>query len=381
MRGRVVPCALALMVAWAAAARAAPPPPVDESALFSFPGAPAQPASAAAAGAALADRWLGDEPFDNPAAVTPGGVMLAPALVRVRRQDLAAAAPGYDQTPAFPDAGGAWLSLPVRGGGLLLYAAQPALRREDVAFSSPAGTEPGNFGLRVHARETRAGVALSWPWRSLRGGAALEWSRHDDLDELDETSGNPQRSGRYHLDQNGGGLGFQAGVRAPVGGHAVVGAALRRVPSIELKGRRTFEATYDAGLDVDEPVRCTRTATWEGGVSAQWSLGPAVRALAGCGGRGAQEWSAYGVTAGPEVSWSAAVAWMDPEGPWSARAGVGQEQQRGVPEPRAGRVGFGLGWTSESLRLEFGVLHRSIGRPGRSKPLDDRVLASVVVGF
>jgi hypothetical protein len=377
---RVAAPVLAALVLAARVAGAAPPSPLNIAGLTSFPGAVVHPSSPASAGCALADRWLGEEPFDNPAAAPASGVMLSPALVRLRRQDLAARYTGYDQTPAFVDGAGARLVARVRGVGLALYADQPVLRREDAVFVTSSSAIPGSYASTIECRETRTGVALSLPWRSLRAGAALEWTRRDDSFDLGETSGDPL-AGTRHLEHAGRATGWQVGVRDTLGPRVALGAALRRIPALALTGRRTRVATYDAALDVNEPVRCARTAAWEGGVSARVTVAPTVHALVGAGARGAQEWRDYGLVAGPAFTWSLGVAWSDPEEPVTVRAGFGQEQQRGVPEPRAGLYGLGLGWTSGSLRLEAAVLHRSLRGPGGSTLPDDRVLAGVAVDF
>src|SRR5258706_12175715 len=83
--------------AWAAAV---------DPALFPFLGSPATPAAAASAGTALADRWLGDLPFDNPAFRAQRGLELSPALIHVSRQDLRAANRNYVETSGYLDGAG-----------------------------------------------------------------------------------------------------------------------------------------------------------------------------------------------------------------------------------------------------------------------------------
>src|SRR5262245_61661598 len=65
------------------------PTPLSSS-LFSFPGSVASPASAASAGVALADRWLGEEPFANPAGISIPRLVASGTMLRVSRQDLRA---------------------------------------------------------------------------------------------------------------------------------------------------------------------------------------------------------------------------------------------------------------------------------------------------
>src|SRR5262249_41767824 len=62
---RAIPCILSWAIAHPAGAQV--PPPIS-SGMFSLPGAYQQPPSAAAAGMDLANEWLGDSPYSNPAA-------------------------------------------------------------------------------------------------------------------------------------------------------------------------------------------------------------------------------------------------------------------------------------------------------------------------
>src|SRR6059036_164007 len=104
------------------AAQAQPPAPLSPT-LFAFPGGYANPASAASTGFALADRWLGDEPFSNPATPPRGEVTLSPSLIRVSRQDLRADNRNYDETSAFFDGAGLAAGFQsVHGVALWLYA-------------------------------------------------------------------------------------------------------------------------------------------------------------------------------------------------------------------------------------------------------------------
>ena len=75
--------------------------------LFPFPGYHVTPGSAVSAGVALADRWLGDEPFANPAMARPWTIALSPMILHVSRQDLRADHRGYEETSAYFDAAGA----------------------------------------------------------------------------------------------------------------------------------------------------------------------------------------------------------------------------------------------------------------------------------
>ena len=365
----------ALLLVVVSQAAAQPPPPLDLGRFYSFPGAVSGPASAISAGRGLSDRWLGEEPYDNPAALPGRGLTVSPLLLRVKRQDLPADHRNYDETAGFFDVAGGCLSLPVLGIGVALYAYEPVLRREDAAFTSEPPQAPGTFTTSSSMRETRAGLALSRAWTLVRLGGALEWTRRSDSYDYKETSGDPF-AGARHVDFSGDGLGFQAGVRVVAAPRVTLGGALRYVPALDLSGQRRYQA-----LALVEPVSATREAGWEGGLTAQVAVTEAFRVLVSAGGRTAQAWDGFDVTSGRGALWSAGFDYEVPEQPWSIRAGVGLEQQDGAPEPRAGVFGLGLGYRLEDMRLDVGALRRSIERPGEATSYDDRVVASATVGF
>jgi hypothetical protein len=367
----------ALLLATASDAGARLPAPLLEAAwLYPFPGAFPGPASAVSAGLGLSDRWLGDEPFDNPAAAPARGVMVAPVFQRVKRQDLPADY-DYNEIEGYLDLAGGWLSLPVRGVGVTLYAFEPVLRLEDAAFTTRQDPDqvlpPRTFTATSSARELRAGLAFSHAWRGTRFGAAVEWTRREDSYDFDEIQPQP---GLSHVDFSGDGVGFQAGARVPVASAVELGGALRYVPALDLSGQQSSPS-----LVAVLPVSATRDAGWDGGVSARWSVSGAFRVLASLGGSTAQAWDGFGVSAGRAVSWSAGLEYEEPEQPWAFRFGLGQEQQDGVPEPRAAAYALGLGWKADALRLDLGVLRRSFERAGKATSYDDRVVVGVTAGF
>lgn len=367
-------CAAVLLAA-ASDARAQRPVPLDATWFYPFPGALPGPASAVSTGLGLSDRWLGEEPFDNPAAMPARGVMAAPVFQRVKRQDLPAEY-DYDEIAGYLDLAGGWLSLPVRGIGVTFYAFEPVLRLEDAVFTTREDPErvrvPRAFTATSSARELRAGLALSHGWRGARFGTAIEWTRREDAYDFNEAS----RPGLSHLGFSGEGVGFQAGARVPVASAVVFGAALRYVPALDLEGQQTIEAGALA-----RSISATRDAGWEGGLSARWSVNEAFRVLASLGGRAAQAWDGLGTSAGRAVSWSSGLEYEEPEQPWTFRFGAGQEQQAGVPEPRAVVLALGAGWKAEGFRLDLGGMRRSFAREGSARSYDDRVVAGVTVGF
>ena len=385
---RVLALAVALGSLAAVASRAAlagPPAPLTPS-LFAFPGATVGPASAASAGLALADRWLGDEPFSNPA-VAPGlRVILSPALVRVSRQDLRADNRNVDETPAFFDGAGAALGLPGLGPlGFALYAFQPVLRLEDNAFTrGRAALDPGITPATVQshssARELRAGLAIAARLGAARVGLGAEWTRRQDRYETIEQSGDPQTAGKDSLAFSGDGLGLQGGLRWDRGdstaGSFTVGAGVRYVPELELKG--TGRQVRALGT-TDVTLRARRSSGWEAGVSGRCVVWPVFRVLGAVGVRTAQRWEGFDVVAGRAWEWKLAGEYHDAGTPWTLRLGLGQERQSDVPEPRANVMSLGLGWELDGAIVDAGFVRRTLARESKPRSFEDRVVVSVRV--
>jgi hypothetical protein len=347
---------------------------------------------------ALADRWLGDEPFLNPAMLAARGVSLSPLLQRVARQDLRGTNRQFDESAQF-DASGAWAAFAVSRVTVAVYAWQPVLRVEDVAFiRAEPGSPPGIVAANSTQREARAGLALSVQvGASTRLGVAGEWSRRDDAFHVEEESGDPG-AGVRDVSLEGSGVGVAVGARSsvpgPWGRALTLGAAFRTVPSLALEGGQTLDiATGDSAL----ALALERAATWEAGVSAAYGLTHAVRVAAHLGARGAQRFDdvhaypdpvtgaspwAPGLTAGRAAQWSLGLEYAEPEVPLRFRAGAGQEWQSGVPEPRAGVYALGAGWRlDESTAVDVAAIRRTFTRPGRTTGFDDRVVATVTVLF
>ncbi|HEY6865698.1 MAG TPA: hypothetical protein VI792_00475 [Candidatus Eisenbacteria bacterium] len=385
MRRAIVPGLLALagVLAWSPGRAATPDP-----ALFAFPGSFANPASAISAGEALADRWLGDLPFDNPAFTAPRGLELSPVLLHGSRQDLRAANRNFSETTAFVEAAGGWIALPLGRAALFAYAHQPVLRREENAFTrgvlpvDPANP-PAAITSSTDAREIRAGGGISFGVSALRAGVAAEWTRRDDRYESEEQSGSPT-AGTLTTTLSGDAVGMQGGLRLDLGRSGshpfTLGAGARRVPALSLTGQDVFVPQV-AGPTVTTDYGVSRDASWEGGVSARVGLAPAFALVAGVGGRGAQDWSGLGVTSGAGTSWGVAGVYHDPEEDWTVRFGAGEDEQEGVPEPRAGVFSLGFGWSSGGTRLEAGALRRAVEHGSGPTSYDDRFVASVGVAF
>jgi len=385
---RIAPVALALLVAAALAARVAlaAPTPLDP-ALFAFPGSVMAPASGTSAGLALADQWLGDDPFSNPA-VAPGTRFVgSPAMLRVSRQDLRADNRNYDETAAFFDGAGVAIGLPRLGRfGAALYAFQPVLRFEESAYSRGTGTpDPSNppalVETHAHARETRAGLALSAPTGPLRVGVGVEWLRRSDTYEHFEESGDPANAGTKHLEFTGEGASVQAGARFDHGDSAVwgfsLGAAARYLPALSLDARHTEDVLTGA---LDETLHAERASGWELGTSARVTVRPSVHVYAALGGRTGQTWDGFDLRTGSAWEWKLAWEYHDAADPWTLRFGLGQERQSGVPEPRAGVFGIGLGWrVASDAVVDAGIVRRTIAREGEPNSFDDRIVVSIRV--
>lgn len=373
---------LALLAALAAApASAQAPSPLDGD-LFAFPGAVVSPGTAASAGVALADRWLGEEPFSNPAFVPHRGVVVSPLILRVSRQDLRAANRDYDEQAAAIDVAGGWLAVPIGPAAVAIYGYQPVFRSEDNAFTRGKDTpQAATIKSTSTERELHAGLALSWAVGSARVGVAGEWTRRDDAYDESETSGSPQ-SGTRHVDFSGDAFGLTAGARVALGGPGpggvALGAGVRWLPELTLQGSQALDLLSGS---TEGTIDATRSSTLEGGVSARVVVTPTFRVLGAVGGRGAQAWNGLGVSAGPGFEWRLGFDFHDPDTPWTARFGLGQEQTRGVPEPRAGDIGLGLRWDMDGTLLDFGVVRRTLERGDSPRSYDDRVLATVTVPF
>jgi hypothetical protein len=377
--------ALALVVALACAtqAKAAPPPPLDGD-LFSFPGVTVVPASAASAATALAGRWLGDEPHDNPA-VAPGfRVTASPLIQRLNRQDLASRNRNFTEAgPALDGAGLAVVSPPVGRLTFSLHVSQPVLRFEEAAYTAglatpgSVGTPPASVRTFASVRETRAGGGVSARLGPLRIGAGAEWTRREDLYRRTLQSGAPD-DGATEVSFSGDGIGGQIGVRFEQEDTTArawaVGAAVRLVPALTLAGSAVADLATGSS---SSPTTVERAGALQGGVSARVALAPTFVAIAGAGARGAQRWEGYDVETGATWEWRIGGVFHDPAEPWTLRFGFGMERQSSVPEPRATVMAAGLGWRFADATVDLGVMRRTLGRDDRANSFDDRAVISI----
>jgi hypothetical protein len=376
---RRISAALGLAAGFLSATALAQPPSPITSQRFSFPGSVSAAGSASSAALALADRWLGEEPFDNPALVAGTAIQISPVLQHSSRQDLSAANRQFDDQGMTVDFAGAWGSLPLGTLHLAAYLAQPVLRIESNAYVLGTALDPGppaTVKSNVTSRELRGGVALSMPLGIARIGLAGEWSHRDDLYEASVEDGSPS-SGVNRTEFSGSGVGGAAGAHVDahlLGRGLALGAALRYMPELSLTGTQSSDLVSGSSRT---PIEATRASAWEGGVSARLDLDPAFHVLAAGGGRGAAEWKGFDVTSGPGSGWAVAAEYHDARDPWTVRVGLGAEQQKDVPESRAALYGVGFGWKFGEVRAEAGLTHRVIDRAGAPNSYDERFVGTL----
>jgi hypothetical protein len=116
-------------------------------------------------------------------------------------------------------------------------------------------------------------------------------------------------------------------------------------------------------------------------VSARVAATDQLRVLVAMGNRTTQEWKGLDLTRGGGFRWSTAVDFHDARDPWTLRFGLGQQSERGTPEPRAFVIGLGMGWVMDTTVLDVGVLRDSFSHLGGATSYEDRVVATVSLPF
>lgn len=379
-------------IAWtllmlAAPVRAAAPPVFyNPDYGLPLPGDYVSPANAASAALALSDRWLGATGFENPAGTQPRGIQISPVFQRVSRQDLSSQNRDFEQISGYPDVLGARLSWPVQQWGFTLYAWQPLLRLEEVSFSAGPLAQPAFVRIVDSQREIRAGAAISRGAGAARIGVSGEYVRRDDSYETQEVSGSPL-AGNRTIDMSADGYGATVGFTwdkdtdRPWG--SWFGAAIRYGSEQPFTGEYAGVNDIPGGVATDTTYafETTRETEWSGGVSGRVSIAPATWFVAGLSMRTGSDWTGFGFGTGTGASWSVGIDWKDPELPWGARFGVGQEKNEGAMEAKAGLIGVGFTWVSGDLVLDVGLLHRNLAREDFPRSSDDRIVGSVKIGL
>lgn len=378
---RRLPGALVLLLLAVPAHADKPPDPMGSD-VYNFPGQVASPGSAASAGVAMADAWLGEEPFDNPALPVANRFSISPLLYHVSRQDLRGLNRGYSEQSAFIDGAGGWIGWHRGSLTLFAYGHQPVLRLEENAYlTGPLAGNPAPVENSSHSRETRAAAGLSFGRGRWRAGLAGEWTRRDDSYSTVDKSNSPL-SGSSEASFSGSAVGGQAGLRAELGpqgvNHVTLGAALRFVPELKVDGSHLAQL---ASGNSSGPVSATRESGYEGGMSARWVATSQLRVFGGVGGHTAQEWKGFGLTRGDGTRWGLGVDFHDARDPWTLRFGLGQDNESGVREPTNGVIGVGFGWDLEGTLADFAVSRHSFSHLGGATSYDDRVLLSIVLPF
>ncbi|MEQ1832174.1 MAG: hypothetical protein ABL977_03895 [Candidatus Eisenbacteria bacterium] len=377
---RIAAALLATFAALPAAHAAAPAPLSNPNYGFPLPGDYVTPASAASAGLSLADRWLGDTPFENPAARVHQGVQLSPVFQRVSRQDLTSQNRDVDQNAGYLDAVSGSVSFALRTWNFSLYAWQPVLRLEQQAYSQGPIASPALIDQQALQRELRAGLALSRGFgEDLRIGVSAEYVTRKDSYETHEQSGGPNAGDRV-LEFDGSSLGFGAGFAyardpdKPWG--SWLGAAVHYTSQLDVSGTLTESFGTGGGA-----VSGSREAEMTGGVSARVTIAPATRFVAGISARTGADWTGWDLGTGSAASYAVGIDWKDDELPWGARFGVGQESNPDAVERKAGLLSLGFTWVSGDLVLDLGLIHRNLDRDGFPHSADDRAVGSIRVAF
>ena len=355
---------------------------------FPLPGHQAAPSSASSAGVALADRWLGETSFENPAAALPKGMTLqaSPLFQRVNRQDVVSLNRGAKQTMGYPDAASGLFGVGRGPLGLAVFAWQPVLRLEQLSYESGPLLTPAQVSQQALQRELHAGVAVSYQVQdALRLGVSGTYVRRDDSYETHEQSGSPL-SGDRTVGFRGNGFGASLGVvytkdpEQPWG--STIGAAIRWDGDLSLKGHAdenllTGDTTY--------AIATTRKSAISGGVSGRVLVSPSTWIVAGLSRNAAESWSGFGtsdVTSDAGLGFGIGLIWKDAEMPWGVRFGLGQETSPGARETKSGLASAGFNWVSGGVQLDLGVMHRNLAREGGfPRSADDRILATVRVAF
>ncbi|MEY4069931.1 MAG: hypothetical protein RL721_545 [Candidatus Eisenbacteria bacterium] len=374
-----------LALALGGVAQAATPQPIANPAFgFPVPGDAPAPSNAASAGLALADRWLGETAFENPAAGAARGFALqvSPVFQRVNRQDLASTNRSTVQKRGYPDVAGGALAYGTTFWSATLYAWHPVLRLEQLVYESGPIATPASVSQEALQRELRAGLALSFAMGDrMRVGVAGEYVDRRDSYTAEVQSGGPS-SGTRSLTLEGSGMAASAGLTyandpdRPWG--SWFGAAVHWQGELDLDG--AYEESLILG-DSTGTLATTRSAAFSGGASARLTVAPATRVVVGLSANAGQDWTGFDRATDAGLSYGIGLDWKTPELPWGVRFGVGQERNPGALEERAGLLSVGFTLVSGDMVFDLGLLHRNLERSGFARSADDRAVGSVRIAF
>jgi hypothetical protein len=258
------------------------------------------------------------------------------------------------------------------------------IRREEVAFNVGNGVilgPPARLALEGEARETVAGLAVSYGRNDWRLGLAGEWRRRADHYASTETSGSPE-SGTRDLTFDGGGISAGVGLTWQ---HQPdqkwgwrMGSAVSISPAIDVTGESVNSLLTG---DTTIVVTARREGLWSGGWSGRLTLSPETGVFASVGARSPEKWTGFGLETGSASDWRAGIEFRDPETPYAVRAGIGMERLPDSAEPKAGVIGLGFSLFSGETVFDLGLTHRTLTLPDSPKSYDTRLIGSVRVGF
>ena len=309
--------------------------------------------------------------------------MVAPVFLRVKRQDLPADYRNYDESGGLPRcrrAAGSRCPCAGIGVAALRVRARAAPGGRRVHEREPDVVPRRHLHEPRAARARRAPASRSRaPWRggALRRGASsgrgATTPTTSTRSRAARSRGSATRTSRATASASRPGRARAGRPRA-----STLGGALRYVPALELSGEQELPVARGSR----GPSRPRAQAGWEGGLSARLAVTEAFRVLASLGGRTAQAWDGFGVTAGPrgELERRARLRRRSSSPGRSASAWARSSRTACPSRARACSPGTGL----EARRAAAGRGRCCAARSrARARPTsyDDRVVASATVGF
>ncbi len=273
----------------------------------------------------------------------------------------------------------------MRRVGAWAFASRPESRKEENAFAAGTASDPSIQPAIIESKgvatESRAGAGVTTELGSFRVGVAFENSWRSDHYQMTETSGAPT-SGTRDLAFDGDAIGAQAGVywksRSEQRGRFEVGASACWLPELEVTGSEIDVLLTGTSTT---PANAKREAGWEGGTSVAYGVSDAFRVMGGFGGRTAQDWTGFGVTAGASYHWAFAGDYHHPEEAWGLHFGFGGDHQDDVLDQSATALGLGGDWTFDKVVFTTSVMRRGLERESGPTSWDTRFMGGVRASF